>query len=124
MAPPNLEKLRVDEMTRLDFVLDKVNRKLVGAEGPEARPLSERSVQSLQKELEDSIEAFESASFDYINTLDEEDEEKARLKTTHYEQIDKCDPALDKLYDLAKTMEAAKRGAAAGLFLSWYCRRK
>ena len=98
MAPPNLEKLRMDELARLGFVLDKVNRKLESAEGPEARPLSERLVQSMQKELEETIEAFESASFEYINSLPEEDEEKAGLKTTHFEQIDNCDPALDKLY--------------------------
>ena len=109
MAPPNLEKLRMDELARLGFVLDKVNRKLESAEGPEARPLSERLVQSMQKELEETIEAFESASFEYINSLPEEDEEKAGLKTTHFEQIDNCDPALDKLYELVKTMEAAKR---------------
>ena len=101
MAPPNLEKLRSDELARLAFVLEKVNRKLEAAEGPEARPLSERLVQSLQKDLEDAIEAFESASFDYINTLADSDDEKPDLKTTHYEQIDKCDPALDKLYNLA-----------------------
>ena len=109
MAPPNFEKLRLDELARLGLVLEKVNRKLAGAEGPEARPLSERLVQSLKKDLEDAIEAFESASFDYLNTLDEADETKAGLKTAHFEQIDKCDPALDKLYDLTKTMEAAKQ---------------
>ena len=115
MAPPNLEKLRMDELARLAFVLDKVNRKLDGAEGPQARPLSERLVQTLQKELEDTIEAFDSASFDYINTLAEEDDDKAGLKTEHYKQIDNCDSALDKLYDLAKTMEAAKQAPSQPL---------
>ena len=107
-----LEKARSDELAKLKFCLEKATRKLNAGQGENARQLSERQVEAFQTELQDAIEAFEKASFAFIQSLPDEEPRKDQLKTDHFEQVDSCDEALDRLFALAKAFEAANRAPA------------